>query len=286
MVVFVQSVVGGRAGSGVILQAGGSMRSGWSRRRRAGMASGAVAFVMAASLFAVGAGGNSPGLLSRMPEAPAKQLISSKCGSACHAAEHVLDQTRSRDDWTDVVVLMRDYGAEVSVEDQKAVVAYLAKNFGRAPAPAKPASPPPVTIARANSSRSSGVPSEAAAASRPAPHAPRSSQAAQPSDETSAAVKTASAANGGTSAAAVSGGLPPGSGKELVQTKCTVCHNLDRVIGSHRTRAEWQQLVTAMQDYGADVYDEDEKTVVNYLSRSFSASDSSKGAAASGAPAK
>ena len=247
---------------------------------------------MAIAIFpaaAHAAGGTSQTPLSRMPDSPAKQLISNKCG-ACHDSGHVLDQTRTRSDWTDVVVLMRDYGAKVSPDEQKNIVDYLAKNFGRAPAPAKSTSPPLVINARASSSGSSPASSSGSSpsSSGTASSVVRVSQPAQASGKASApaAPSSGASATAAGSTAASPGGLPPGPGRELVQTKCTMCHNLDRVIGSHRTRAEWQQLVTAMQEYGADVYDEDEKTVVNYLSKSFPPNSSSKGAAAKGAPAQ
>ena len=40
--------------------------------------------------------------------------------------------------------------------------------------------------------------------------------------------------------------LPSGPGQELVQTHCTVCHDLSRVTGSKRSKAEWSDTVNGM----------------------------------------
>jgi hypothetical protein len=256
------------AAAGVILQAdvatGGNPKFGWGRRARTAAKIGSCAAVltMAVAIFPTGARGKAQLSLNTMPDGPGKQLIATKCGTACHGLDRVLEQPRTPDEWTDIVVLMRDYGAKVSVQEQKTIVAYLSKNLGRAPAPPKAASAP-VTTARANSSAQSAATSRPAGASKSS-SAPVAGQAA---GKSAAVANTAS--NGG---AAAPTELPPGPGKELVQTKCTICHNLDRILQSHRSRAEWQQLVTMMQDYGADVYGDEEKTVVNYLAKSFRSS--------------
>jgi len=40
--------------------------------------------------------------------------------------------------------------------------------------------------------------------------------------------------------------LPSGPGQELVQTHCTVCHDLSRVTGSKRSKEEWNVAVNGM----------------------------------------
>jgi len=40
--------------------------------------------------------------------------------------------------------------------------------------------------------------------------------------------------------------LPSGPGQELVQTHCTVCHDLSRVTGSKRSNEEWSVTVNGM----------------------------------------
>jgi cytochrome c5 len=219
---------------------------------------------MAMVILPTGARGKAQVSLNNMPEGPGKQLIANKCGTACHGLDRVLDQPRTTDDWTNIVVLMRDYGAKISVQEQKTIVAYLSKNLGRAPTPPKAASVPPVITARANSS------AQSAATSRPAGASKSSSASVSGQAAGKSAADANMASNGGGAAAPTV--LPPGPGKELVQTKCTICHNLDRILQSHRTRSEWQQLVTMMQDYGADVSGDEEKTVVDYLAKSFPAS--------------
>jgi mono/diheme cytochrome c family protein len=40
--------------------------------------------------------------------------------------------------------------------------------------------------------------------------------------------------------------LPSGSGRELIQTHCALCHDLSRVTGSKRSKQEWSYTVTGM----------------------------------------
>ncbi len=40
--------------------------------------------------------------------------------------------------------------------------------------------------------------------------------------------------------------LPSGPGQELVQTHCTICHDLSRVTGSKRSKEEWSIAVNGM----------------------------------------
>jgi cytochrome c5 len=272
-------------GSEVILQAhsltGKSSGSscGWRKKMAAMLA--AVAAVLVVTIAPPGrANAAQQDSHSRLPEGVAKELISSKCGSACHDGGRVFDQPRTREEWTDVVVLMRDYGAPVSLSEQKIIVEYLAKNFGRAVAPAKPAGPPLLVAARTNAAAGARSSSAAAPAPTKTPMAAPSGQA-----NGGGAQAAGSAANAGASAAP-GGSLPPGPGKELVESKCTMCHNLDRIVESRRSPSEWQELVTTMEEFGADVSGNDDKVIVNYLSKSFPASGPAKGGGGNGGPAR
>ena len=47
---------------------------------------------------------------------------------------------------------------------------------------------------------------------------------------------------------------------------CIKCHTADRVVGSRRTRAQWEETITTMQTArGAVITDEEFETVLNYL---------------------
>jgi mono/diheme cytochrome c family protein len=45
-----------------------------------------------------------------------------------------------------------------------------------------------------------------------------------------------------------SASLPSGAGKELVETRCAVCHSLDRVTIVKREKRDWENIVAAMYD--------------------------------------
>ena len=42
--------------------------------------------------------------------------------------------------------------------------------------------------------------------------------------------------------------LPSGAGKELVETRCAVCHTLDRVTIVKREKRDWESIVINMYD--------------------------------------
>ncbi len=47
--------------------------------------------------------------------------------------------------------------------------------------------------------------------------------------------------------------LPDGPGKEIVQSACTKCHTLERVVATGYTRDGWQLMVNQMVSNGAKV---------------------------------
>lgn len=63
--------------------------------------------------------------------------------------------------------------------------------------------------------------------------------------------------------------LPPGPGKELLSSVCTVCHNLQRVTEKKLTKDEWDDVVDKMAARGARASDEEFDTIVNYLVKNF-----------------
>src|SRR5262245_48795250 len=70
------------------------------------------------------------------PDGPGKEILEKKC-STCHAPEQVTTFGRSAEEWHEVVVNMIDLGAELTEEEAKVLVEYLAKNW-----PLKGATPP------------------------------------------------------------------------------------------------------------------------------------------------
>lgn len=65
------------------------------------------------------------------------------------------------------------------------------------------------------------------------------------------------------------GQLPQGPGKEIVESSCGVCHDVDTAIGTRRTKAAWQEAIDAMVNRGARVTDEEITIIVEYLTNYF-----------------
>jgi competence ComEA-like helix-hairpin-helix protein len=54
--------------------------------------------------------------------------------------------------------------------------------------------------------------------------------------------------------------------EEMFTRVCIKCHTADRVVGSRRTRSQWEETITMMQTArGAVITDEEFETVLNYL---------------------
>jgi cytochrome c5 len=60
-----------------------------------------------------------------------------------------------------------------------------------------------------------------------------------------------------------------GPGKELVETRCSVCHDLTRLSASKRSRDEWSGTVAKMIFYGAPITPDEQKTITSYLQSNF-----------------
>ena len=57
--------------------------------------------------------------------------------------------------------------------------------------------------------------------------------------------------------AATAAALPSGPGKELVETRCAVCHNLERVTVVKRQKRDWETVVANMYErWGMSAPDE------------------------------
>ncbi len=63
--------------------------------------------------------------------------------------------------------------------------------------------------------------------------------------------------------------LPDGTGKDLVETRCVLCHDLERVTAAKRQRQEWAGLVTSMIGRGAPVTPDEAQTITSYLAAHF-----------------
>lgn len=65
--------------------------------------------------------------------------------------------------------------------------------------------------------------------------------------------------------------LADGQGKELIEGGCALCHGLDRVTDTKRTKEQWQLIVNRMMFFGSPITQDQEATVVDYLATNYGA---------------
>src|SRR6185295_4430987 len=73
--------------------------------------------------------------------------------------------------------------------------------------------------------------------------------------------------------------LPEGPGKAILESNCTVCHDLDRVKSKHYDKESWQGIIESMRDKRGgpkDLSDDEIKVLVDYLSKNFGPTDGDK----------
>jgi len=63
--------------------------------------------------------------------------------------------------------------------------------------------------------------------------------------------------------------LPAGPGKDLVETRCAACHDLERVAIVKRPRQHWPAIVANMVDRGATATPEEARAIAAYLAAQF-----------------
>jgi cytochrome c5 len=64
--------------------------------------------------------------------------------------------------------------------------------------------------------------------------------------------------------------LPDGAGKNLVETECSLCHDLERVAVVKRDRRAWPVIVADMVAWGAPATPGEAKIIADYLATNFS----------------
>jgi mono/diheme cytochrome c family protein len=75
--------------------------------------------------------------------------------------------------------------------------------------------------------------------------------------------------------------LPKGEGSEIVLNACTMCHGADVIVSQRRSSEEWSQVVARMVGNGANLTDDQYKTVVAYLSKTLGTDTAPSAAATS-----
>jgi competence ComEA-like helix-hairpin-helix protein len=63
--------------------------------------------------------------------------------------------------------------------------------------------------------------------------------------------------------------LPDGKGKDLVQSSCTDCHSVDRIMAQRLDEDGWNAIVREMIESGAAINPNDMKAIVSYLAKNF-----------------
>jgi cytochrome c5 len=63
--------------------------------------------------------------------------------------------------------------------------------------------------------------------------------------------------------------LPDGHGKDLVETRCGLCHDLERVATVKRQTQAWPVIVNNMVAWGATATPDEAKTMTDYLAANF-----------------
>jgi hypothetical protein len=63
--------------------------------------------------------------------------------------------------------------------------------------------------------------------------------------------------------------LPEGSGKDVVETKCSVCHGLQQITRAGYSHDGWLNVVAMMVNVGAKLSPAEASTVVDYLAKNF-----------------
>lgn len=63
--------------------------------------------------------------------------------------------------------------------------------------------------------------------------------------------------------------LPDGNGRAIVEEKCTLCHDLQRVVAFARPKDQWHDLIEAMLRRGSPVTPEEVPVVTDYLAKNF-----------------
>ena len=63
--------------------------------------------------------------------------------------------------------------------------------------------------------------------------------------------------------------LPGGPGKDLVEARCTACHDLERVAVVKRQKSEWPTVVANMIGRGAVATPDEVQAIISYLASNF-----------------
>jgi hypothetical protein len=65
--------------------------------------------------------------------------------------------------------------------------------------------------------------------------------------------------------------LPPGPGRSILESSCTVCHDLKEVtkFRGYYNRQQWQDIVATMMGYGANIKKDEIDVLADYLTQNL-----------------
>lgn len=63
--------------------------------------------------------------------------------------------------------------------------------------------------------------------------------------------------------------VPAAKGAELLEQRCSVCHPSARPKGFKKSAKEWETTVSRMVGKGAKLSNDEKKTLVDYLSKTY-----------------
>ena len=73
------------------------------------------------------------------------------------------------------------------------------------------------------------------------------------------------ATSGGSSTPGTSGDPAASATQTLMETKCSMCHTLDRINSAKKDKAGWTTTVARMRENGAVLTDEEAGQIIDYL---------------------
>ena len=78
-----------------------------------------------------------------------------------------------------------------------------------------------------------------------------------------------SACGASSTPAAIIASNPVADGQALLQTRCTDCHSLSRVVSAHLSASQWQVTVDRMIRKGAQLNPQEEQVLIDYLMKNY-----------------
>ena len=63
--------------------------------------------------------------------------------------------------------------------------------------------------------------------------------------------------------------LPEGEGKDLTESACSTCHEINLVTAERRSEQQWKAVVADMVRRGAEASDSEKQVILAYLVKNF-----------------